>query len=114
MAKLTCILHLASFMLLSFDMLIDPFHTTAAKVDILNFKSFLLELQKHSQTADARGEAELRTLNSKTTWSECQRVSQTAAAQGEAELRIQDMVRVPEAKSNFCCTWQRWAAYVLF
>ena len=66
-AKLTCILHLASFMLLSFNMLIDPFHTTAAKVDILNFKSFLLELQKHSQTADARGEAGLRIYNLKKT-----------------------------------------------
>ena len=101
-------------MLLSFDTLIDPFHTTAAKIDILKFKSLLLEFQKHSQTATARGEAEQRTLNSKTTWSECQRVSQTAAARGEAELRIQDMVRVPEAKSSFCWTWQRWAAYVLF
>ena len=26
-------------------------------------------------------------------------------------VRILDMVRVPEARSNFCCTWQRWAAY---
>ena len=74
----------------------------------------MLEFQQHSQTAAVQGKAELRTLNFKTIWSECQRVSQTAAARGEAELRIQDMVRVPEAKSNFCCIWQRWAAYVLF
>ena len=71
----------------------------------------MLEFQKHSQTAAVRGEAELRTLNFKTIWSECQRVSQTTAARGEAKLRILDMVRVPEDKSNFCCTWQRWAAY---
>ncbi len=80
MAKMTCILHLASFIILSFDIFIDPFHTTAAKVHILNFKSLLLEFQKHSQTAAVRGEAELRTLNFKTIWSECQRVSQIAAA----------------------------------
>ena len=48
------------------------------------------ELQKPSQTAAGRGEAELRILDFKTSWSEFQKPSQTAAEQGEAELCILD------------------------
>ena len=43
-----------------------------------------------SQTANERGEAELRILDFKTTWSEFQKLSLTAAERGEAELRIVD------------------------
>ena len=57
-------------------------------VTLTNFITF--EVQRPSQTAAERGEAELRILDFKTTWSEFQKPSQTAAERGEAELRILD------------------------
>ena len=52
--------------------------------------SLCLEVQRPSQTAAERGEAELRILDFQTTWSEFQKPSQCAAKRGEAELRILD------------------------
>ena len=65
-------------------------------VTLTNFITF--EVQRPSQTAAERGEAELRILDFKTTWSEFQKPSQTAPKRGVAKLCI----------LNFKTTWSEF------
>ena len=61
---------------------------------MFHFWAIFSELQKPSQTAAERDEAELRILYFKTTWSEFQKPSQTAAERGEAELHLNNYFRL--------------------